>query len=44
MVIVQLFGQQHVSREGFRQLNQQYVDIHSRFRDYYTGYASWFKS
>ncbi|MBN8634242.1 MAG: ABC transporter ATP-binding protein [Anaerolineae bacterium] len=41
MLIVQLFGQQAISREGFRRLNQEYVDIHSRFRDYYTGYASW---
>jgi len=41
VVIVQLFGRQQVSRDGFEHLNEQYNDIHSRFRDYYTGYASW---
>lgn len=40
MLIVQLFGQQATSRKRFENLNQQYVDIHSQFRDHYTGYAS----
>lgn len=40
MLIVQLFGQQPASRAQFQHINDQYTGIHSRFRDYYTGYAS----
>lgn len=40
MLIVQLFGRQKVSEQGFDALNTQYRDIHMELRDYYTGYAS----
>ena len=40
MLIVQLFGRQQVSREGFAHLNRQHTEIHGRFRDHYTGYAA----
>ncbi len=40
MVIVQLFGRQQESREGFDEINVKYRDVHMAMRDYYTYYAS----
>ena len=40
MVIIQLFGRQQESREGFDEINVKYRDVHMQMRDYYTYYAS----
>lgn len=40
MLIVQLFGRQHVSRREFDVLNTGYRDIHNEMRDQYTAFSS----
>jgi ATP-binding cassette subfamily B protein len=40
MLIVQLFGRQHVSRHEFNEINHQLRDVHTELRDSYTHYAS----
>ncbi|MCU0497346.1 MAG: ABC transporter ATP-binding protein/permease [Anaerolineae bacterium] len=40
MLIVQLFGRQHISRREFDTLNAGYRDIHNEMRDQYTAFSS----
>ncbi len=40
MLVIQLFGRQPHSREGFDAINVKYRDVHMALRDYYTYYAS----
>lgn len=40
MLIVQLFGRQQASREGFDDVSGRYRAVHLKLRDHYTAYAS----
>ncbi len=40
MIVIQLFGRQETSREGMRDINTRYRDVHNAMRNYYTYYAS----
>jgi ATP-binding cassette subfamily B protein len=40
MLIVQLFGRQHISRADFDDINVRYRDVHMHLRDYYTAYSN----
>lgn len=39
MLVVQLFGRQHVSRQEFDTINRNYRDVHMNIRDLYTVYS-----
>lgn len=40
MLIVQLFGRQHISRADFDDINQRYRAVHMKLRDHYTAYSN----